>query len=72
MSATSYDNISWHTHKNYDGSPGGQVADSASVGENVLVRKTARVLPGAEVPDNTVIELGVFYTEQGPLSFSKP
>lgn len=57
----------WLQHVNPDGSLGGFVAESAAVGVNVTVGKTARVFPGATVPDNTVIELGVMYTPEGPL-----
>lgn len=64
-----YTSITWHIHTNPDGSPGGRVADTAKLGENVIVRRTARVLPGAEVPSGTVIELGTFYTEHGPMRF---
>ncbi len=48
-----------------DGSEGGRVAT------NVIIRKTARVLPGASVPDDTIIELGVIFTPDGPIKFTK-
>tara|TARA_R110000850_G_scaffold176275_4_gene302231 strand:+ start:1161 stop:1376 length:216 start_codon:yes stop_codon:yes gene_type:complete len=60
----------WVAHINPDGSEGGRVALSAQVGENVTIGKTARVLPGAKVPDNTIIELGVFYTPDGPVKLT--
>ncbi len=58
--------ISWTTHINPDGSEGGRVASTAEVGSNVVVAKTARVLPGAKVPDGTVVPLGTFFDEEGP------
>lgn len=67
MSLGSTSEISWTTHTNPDGSLGGRVADTAHVGSNVTIMRTARVLPGATVPDNTLVEFGVFYTEDGPI-----
>lgn len=68
MSLHGTSKISWTTHVNPDGSPGGRVADTAYVGKNVIIMRTARVLPGAIVPDNAVVDYGVFYTEDGPIT----
>lgn len=61
--------VSWATHLNPDGSEGGRVAETAKVGRNVTIMKTARVLPGAKVPDNAVLDLGVFFGPEGPMKF---
>lgn len=62
--------VSWTVHKNPDGTDGGRVADTAKIGRNVTIKKTARVLPNAEVPDDTIVELGVMYTHEGPVKFT--
>lgn len=62
--------VSWVTHTNPDGSEGGLVASSAEVGKNVTIGKTSLVFPGAKVPDNSVIELGVLYTPEGPVKLT--
>ena len=61
--------IPWTTHINPDGSEGGRIEQGAEVGSNVTIRKTARVFEGAKIPDNAVLEFGVFYTSEGPLEF---
>lgn len=63
--------VSWLPHTNPDGSIGGSVASTAEVGLNVTIGKTAIILPGAKVPDNTVVALGVVYTPDGPVKFKK-
>lgn len=63
--------VVWRRHTNPDGSEGGRVASTAEVGRNVTIRKTALVLPGARVPDDAVLELGVVFTPEGPIKFTK-
>jgi UDP-3-O-[3-hydroxymyristoyl] glucosamine N-acyltransferase len=69
MTCSSVDQNHWTTHINPDGTEGGRVSPTASVGTNVTIGRTARVFAGAVVPDNAVLELGVFYTSEGPIEF---
>ena len=71
MFFTRKQSVSWITHVNPDGSDGGRVAATAEVGSGVTVAKTARILPGAKVPDGTVVPLGTFYDEEGPFKITE-
>lgn len=59
--------LSWFVHLNPDGTDGGLVSETAEIGKNVTISKTGRVLPGAKVPDNTIVGDGVFFTPDGPV-----
>ena len=61
----------WYEHKNPDGSIGGNVPRSARIGKNVTIAKTAIIMPGAVVPDNTTINSGEIFTTDGLLKFDR-
>ena len=59
----------WQTHRNPDGSEGGLVSGAATIGENVLLDKSAIVTPGSVVPDQTVVEAGQIVSPYGTFRF---
>lgn len=63
--------IKWSTHVNPDGSKGGRVASTAQIGSDVTIAKTARILPGATVPDGSVVPMGTFYDKDGPFKLTQ-
>lgn len=61
----------WFRHSNPDGSLGGVVSKNANIGKMVHIEKTALVIGKAIVPDNTIVEKGQIFSEEGPFHFTK-